>query len=134
MKATEHDSDVRDELSQAENTHPSDLHELMEVVYAELRALAAHHLKGERPDHTLQPTALVHEAYLRLLERPGCRWQSRAHFFRVAARQIRRVLVDHARSRNRAKRSGKLLRVTLCGNQANIARPSSTKVQFFTSI
>lgn len=90
-----------------------ELHELMELVYAELRALAAHNLKGERPNHTLQPTALVHEAYVRLLERPEIRWESRAHFFRVAACQIRRVLVDHARSRNRAKRSGKLFRVTL---------------------
>ena len=96
------------------------LHELMELVYRELRALAAHHLKGERPDHTLQPTALVHEAYLRLFERPDIKWESRAHFFRVAARQIRRVLVDHARSRNRDKRDGRLLRVTLSDDVAAI--------------
>lgn len=89
------------------------LEQLMELVYRELRALAAYHLKKERPDHTLQPTALVHEAYVRLIEQQSVNWQGRAHFFRVAARQIRRVLVDHARSRNRRKRDGKLLRVTL---------------------
>lgn len=89
------------------------LDRLMELVYRELRALAAFHLQQERADHTLQPTALVHEAYLRLFERPDIEWESRAHFFRVAARQIRRVLVDHARSRNRNKRSGRLVRVTL---------------------
>jgi RNA polymerase sigma factor (TIGR02999 family) len=91
---------------------------LMELVYSELRGLAAYHLRHERPDHTLQPTALVHEAYLRLFERPDIEWQGRAHFFRVASRQVRRVLVDHARSRNRAKRSGKLLRVTLSDDVA----------------
>jgi RNA polymerase sigma factor (TIGR02999 family) len=89
------------------------LDRLMGLVYEELRAVAARRLRDERPDHTLQPTALVHEAYLRLSRRPDLTWESRAHFFRVAARQIRRVLVDHARSRNRAKRSGRLLRVTL---------------------
>lgn len=96
------------------------LDHLMEMVYKELRSLAAFHLQQERPDHTLQPTALVHEAYLRLFERPDIEWQNRAHFFRVAARQIRRVLVDHARSRNRAKRSGRLLRVTLSDDVAAI--------------
>ncbi len=89
------------------------LDQLMELVYKELRALAAHHLKKERPGHTLQPTALVHEAYVRLIEQHSVDWQGRAHFFRVAAQQIRRVLVDHARGRNRLKRDGKLMRVTL---------------------
>jgi len=96
------------------------LDRLMELVYQELRALAAYHLQGERPDHTLQPTALVHEAYLRLFERPDISWESREHFFRVAARQIRRVLVDHARARNRAKRAGKMVRVTLSDDVAVI--------------
>lgn len=94
----------------------------MELLYHDLRALAAHRLKGERPDHTLQPTALVHEAFLRLSERPDVVWESRTHFFRVAAVQIRRVLVDHARSRNRAKRAGNLLRVTLSDDMA-VATP-----------
>lgn len=95
----------------------------MELLYHDLRALAAHRLKSERSDHTLQPTALVHEAFLRLSERPDAEWESRTHFFRVAAVQIRRVLVDHARSRNRQKRDGNLLRVTLSDDMA-IATPT----------
>lgn len=89
------------------------LEPLMELVYKELRALAAYQLRKERRGHTLQPTALVHEAYVRLIEQQSVDWQGRTHFFRVAARQIRRVLVDHARGRNRQKRDGQLLRVTL---------------------
>lgn len=89
------------------------LEQLMELVYRELRAVAAYQLKQERPDHTLQPTALVHEAYVRLIEQQPVDWQGRTHFFRVGAKQIRRVLVDHARGRKRQKRDGNLLRVTL---------------------
>ncbi len=89
------------------------LEDLIGVVYNELRALAAVHLRQERPDHTLQPTALVHEVYLKLFEQRSVSYQNRLHFFRVAARQIRRVLVDHARRRNRDKRFGNLCRVTL---------------------
>lgn len=85
----------------------------MELVYRELRAVAGCQLKRERPDHTLQPTALVHEAYVRLFEQQPVDWQGRTHFFRVGAKQIRRVLVDHARGRRRQKRDGNLLRVTL---------------------
>jgi RNA polymerase sigma-70 factor (ECF subfamily) len=95
--------------------------QLMELLYHDLKAVAAHRLKGERPDHTLQPTALVHEAYLRLSERPDVEWESRTHFFRAAAIQIRRVLVDHARSRNRKKRGGGLLRVTLSDDMVVMA-------------
>lgn len=89
------------------------LENLIGVVYNELRALAAVQLQQERPDHTLQPTALVHEVYLRLFEQRAVKWHNRLHFFRVAAHQIRRVLVDHARRRNRDKRYGNLCRVTL---------------------
>ncbi len=96
----------------------AELDRLMNLVYRELRALAAVQLRNERSDHTLQPTALVHEAYLRLSKNTDIEWQGRSHFFRVAARQIRRVLVDHARSRNREKRSGRLLKVTLSDNLA----------------
>jgi RNA polymerase sigma factor (TIGR02999 family) len=94
------------------------LEQLMELVYKELRALAAYHLQHERPDHTLQPTALVHEAYLKMFEQRDVSWHDKQHFFRVAAQQIRRVLLDHARSRNRQKRAGKLLRVTLSDDLA----------------
>ncbi len=89
------------------------LDQLIELVYGELRGLAAHQLQLERPDHTLQPTALVHEVYLKLFEQTNVQWHNRLHFFRVAARQIRRVLVDHSRKRNRDKRYGQLHRVTL---------------------
>ena len=86
---------------------------LFEAVYAELRALAAKCLENEHSGHTLQATALVHEAYLRLVVQSGVRWQNRAHFFAVAAQAIRRVLVDHARGNKRAKRGGGGQRVQL---------------------
>ena len=79
---------------------------MMPLVYAELRRIAAAYLRRERTDHTLQPTALVHEAYLRLTGQNQVRWQNRAHFFGVAAQMMRRVLVDHARANCRAKRGG----------------------------
>jgi RNA polymerase sigma factor (TIGR02999 family) len=82
------------------------LDSLMPVVYAELRRQAAHHLRRERPGHTLQTTDLIHEAYLRLVDQTNVQWQNRAHFFAVAARLMRHILVDHARRRHRAKRGG----------------------------
>lgn len=88
------------------------LDRLIPLVYAQLRQLASRQLRSERRDHTLQPTALVHEAYTRLVD-AEIDWIDRAHFFAVAARTMRRVLVDHARSRQRAKRGGNAIRVTL---------------------
>ena len=85
---------------------PQALDGLMQLVYKELRRLANHYLRSERSDHTLQPTALVHEAYIRLVGQNQVRWQNRAHFFGVAAQMMRRVLVDHARANCRAKRGG----------------------------
>lgn len=79
---------------------------LMPVVYQQLRALAQEHLKHERPDQTLQATALVHEAYLRMVDQTRAQYRDRNHFFAVAATMIRRVLVDHARARAAAKRGG----------------------------
>src|SRR5579862_9842181 len=70
---------------------------LMPLVYRELRQIAGHYLKSERPDHTLQSTALVHEAYVRLAQQDLPQWQNRAHFFAVAAQLMRQILVDHAR-------------------------------------
>ena len=81
------------------------LERLMPLVYEELRKLAAAHLKSERGNHTLQATALVHEAYLRLVGQRSVSWASRAHFYGIAAQMMRRVLVDHARKRQAAKRS-----------------------------
>jgi RNA polymerase sigma-70 factor, ECF subfamily len=86
---------------------------LFEVVYAELRRMAAAQLRNERADHTLQPTALVHEAYVRLLGRSDVAWENRAHFFTTAAGTMRRILVDHARARRAQKRDGALERVGL---------------------
>jgi RNA polymerase sigma-70 factor (ECF subfamily) len=82
------------------------LDELMPLVYQELHKLAGGYLRSERPDHTLQPTALIHEAYLRMVGNDMPQWQSRAHFFGVAARLMRQILVDHARTRHAAKRGG----------------------------
>ena len=86
---------------------------LMPLVYADLRRRAAAYLNRERKDHTLQPTALVHEAYLRLIGQQHVLWQNRAHFFAVAALAMRRILVDHARGRGRDRRFGGAIRVTL---------------------
>src|SRR5918996_863065 len=95
------------------NGDASALEQLTPLVYSELRRLAARYLRKERPDHTLQSTALVHEAYLRLIDQKNVRWQNRAHFFGVAAQMIRRILVDHARSRHAAKRGAAAPKLSL---------------------
>jgi RNA polymerase sigma factor (TIGR02999 family) len=82
------------------------LDQLFPVVYDELRRLARSYLRRERPDHTLQPTALVHEAFLRLIDQRFVTWQNRAHFFGLAAQMMRRILVNHALSRQAEKRGG----------------------------
>jgi RNA polymerase sigma factor (TIGR02999 family) len=89
------------------------LDQLMPIVYSELRRLARRQLAGERPCHTLQTTALVNEAYLRLVDQSSFQWQNRAHFFAVAARIMRHILVDYARARHNAKRGGRAMKVTL---------------------
>lgn len=80
--------------------------DLVPLVYDELRRLAHHYMRGERPDHVLQTTALVNEAYLRLAGMSRTQWRDRTHFFAMAATQMRRILVDHARGRDRDKRGG----------------------------
>ncbi|HYN09611.1 MAG TPA: sigma-70 family RNA polymerase sigma factor [Vicinamibacterales bacterium] len=92
---------------------------LIEAVYDELRRVARRHLRGER-DHSLAPTALVHEAYLKLVDQRRVRWQNRAHFFGIAAQLMRRILVDHARSRAAAKRGRDR---TVCLDAADAATP-----------
>jgi RNA polymerase sigma factor (TIGR02999 family) len=89
------------------------LDRIFAAVYDELRTLARRRMGGERPDHTLQPTALVNEAYLRLVDDSRLEWSSRAHFFGIAAQAMRRVLLDHARRRNTAKRGGQWERLRL---------------------
>ncbi|NOT62133.1 MAG: sigma-70 family RNA polymerase sigma factor [Acidobacteria bacterium] len=89
------------------------LEQLTPLVYAELRRLAHSYMRSERAGHTLQTTALVHEAFLRLLGNPQEQWQNRAHFYGIAAQMMRRVLVDYARTNLRAKRGGAQVRVAL---------------------
>jgi RNA polymerase sigma factor (TIGR02999 family) len=98
---------------------------LIPLVYDELRRLARRYLRRERPDHTLQSAALVHEAYLRMVHQEPLRWQNRAHFFGVAAQMMRHILVDHARGRLAAKRGAGAPRLTL---DAQIALPQKREV------
>lgn len=86
---------------------------LLELVYGELRRLAHGYMKNERSDHTLQATALVHEAYIQLVDWKNVSWQNRAHFFAAAAQMMRKILVDHARERNALKRGGGLRTIAL---------------------
>ena len=89
--------------------------QLLDLVYGELRRLASSQMRRERGDHTLQPTELVHEAYVRLVDTSDLRWESRAHFFGTAARAMRQILVDHARRSGARKRGRGMTRVTLSG-------------------
>jgi len=98
----------------------SALEELMPLVYDELRRLAVRYLRHERANHTLQPTALVNEAYLRLVDQQKVEWQGRAQFFGLAARLMRNILVDHARSRQTAKRGGENYQVSFDSNQTGV--------------
>lgn len=98
---------VTELLAQWANGDEQALNQLTPIVYKELRKLAAAHLRKEQQGHTLQPTALVHEAYMRLVNQKHPDFHNRSHFFGVAARLMRQILVDHARKRHAAKRSGK---------------------------
>jgi RNA polymerase sigma factor (TIGR02999 family) len=89
------------------------LDSLLPLVYDELRRIARHYLQGERPGHTLQSTALVNEAYVRMVAQDFPQWQNRAHFFAVAAQLMRQILVDHARSHGASKRGGNVYKVAL---------------------
>jgi RNA polymerase sigma factor (TIGR02999 family) len=111
-------------LQQWSNGNKQALDELMPVVYDQLRKLASNCLRAERPDHTLRATALVHEAYVRLVDSEVA-WQDRVHFFAVSARMLRRILVDHAKSRNRDKRGGEFEKIPL--DEAVMVGPQSDK-------
>jgi RNA polymerase sigma factor (TIGR02999 family) len=99
-------NDVTRLLQEWRNGSREALDHLIPLVYAELRTMAARYLARERPDHTLQTTGLVHEAYVKLVDQRGVQWQNRAHFFGIAAKLMRRILVDDARHRLRGKRGG----------------------------
>jgi RNA polymerase sigma factor (TIGR02999 family) len=101
------------------------LGELTPLVYEELRRLAHHFMEGQRPEHTLQTTALVNEAYLRLADQTNPRWQNRAHFFAVAARAMRQILVSYARSQRAQKRGGGAFKMEL--DEAALVSPEESK-------
>ena len=103
---TEPAADVTTLLLQWNKGKPTALDDLMPLVYAELQRLAKRCWRSEDPGHTLEPTALVHEAFIRLVDNDRVNWRNRAQFFGVAAQVIRRILVDHARARHRVKRGG----------------------------
>lgn len=101
-------------LTEAKDAAPSVVAaKLLPLVYQELRALASKYLRSERSGHTLQPTALVHEAYLKMVDQDRVDWQGRTHFYAVCAQAMRRILIDHARAQRRAKRGGDWRQVAL---------------------
>jgi RNA polymerase sigma factor (TIGR02999 family) len=108
-----HPTTVTRLLSEWGNGNREALDHLMPLVYDELWSLANRYLRQERSNHTLQPTALIHEAFFKLIDQRSVRWQSRSHFFGIAARIMRRILVDHARSRAAAKRPPMASRVSI---------------------
>src|SRR5438094_8110027 len=103
----------------------SALKQLLPLVYAELRRIAARQLRRERADHTLQPTALIHEVYLRLVDQRHVDWQNRAHFFGAAAQVMRRILVDHARRHAASKRGEGSRSVPIEGSLARVSGRTS---------
>lgn len=106
MSSNKSSHDVTRLLHAMQNGDSAASEQLIGLVYGELHDLAAHYMRNEREGHTLQPTALVSEVYLRLVDQRGATWQGRSHFYGVAAQAMRRILVDHARKRNAAKREG----------------------------
>ena len=112
-------------LAEWSNGDSAALAELTPLIYEELQRLAHHFMEGQRPDHTLQTTALVNEAYLRLADQTNPNWQSRAHFFAVAARAMRQILVSYARSNRAQKRGGGALKIEL--DESAILSPEQSK-------
>lgn len=106
-------NEITEQLIAWSNGDEAALDALIPAVYQELRRMADYYLRGENTGHSLQPTALVHEAYMRLIDQTKVEWQNRAHFFGVAAQMMRRILVDHAKSKHRVKRGGTAPKVSL---------------------
>ena len=107
------DRDITELIAEVRRGNDAAAEDLFRRVYQELRQLARHYMRNEQRDHTLQPTALVHEAYLRLIDQRNLPGESRAHFFGVAANVMRRILIDHARARRARKRGGRDVKVPL---------------------
>ena len=110
-------------LLRADEGEPLEMEELTTLLYAELRRIAERYLRAERADHTLQPTALVHEAFMRLVDQDSVSWAGRAHFLAIAASMMRRVLIDHARRRSAVKRDRGRLLTTWPGSRKGAADP-----------
>ena len=106
-------NEITGQLIAWRNGNAAALEQLIPAVYGELRQMAERYLRAENAGHTLQPTALVHEAYLRLIDQTQVEWQNRAHFFGVAAQMMRRILVDHAKTKHRDKRGGDAVNLSL---------------------
>ncbi|UCE58734.1 MAG: sigma-70 family RNA polymerase sigma factor [Phycisphaerales bacterium] len=119
-----HELDATAILSELARGDESAAARLLPLVYQELRALAHSYFESERSDHTLEPTALVHEAFVRLVDQARVEWRNRAHFFAVAATAMRRILTDHARKHRAAKRGGNQQRVPL----TNVPTPSGASL------
>src|SRR2546430_1779371 len=111
MDSTGNDATIL--LNRLDSGHPEAAEKLLPLLYDELKAIARRQFRGQRGDHTLQATVLVHEAFLRLIGRPARTWQDRKHFFAVAATAMRQILVNHARAKNAEKRGGGGQRVVL---------------------
>jgi RNA polymerase sigma-70 factor, ECF subfamily len=114
-------------LDQYRNGHVEGFEKLMALVYDDLRKLAAWQLQSERPDHTLQPTALVHEVYLKLSAQNPIEWRNKAHFFALAAQVMRHILVDYARTRQREKRGGPQTKISL-DDALNLGSPADSEL------
>jgi RNA polymerase sigma-70 factor, ECF subfamily len=108
-----HQAPITELLEEVSSGRGEALEQLLPIVYTELRRQAARYLRRERQNHTLQPTALVNEAFIRLVDQRTVRWQNRAHFFGIAAQAMRRIVIDHARTKQRIKRGGVQQAVTL---------------------
>jgi RNA polymerase sigma-70 factor, ECF subfamily len=121
------DSDVTGLLVAASRGEPAALDQLFPIVYDKLKTLAQKHLRGERAEHTLGATGLVHEAYLKLIDQHHVNWESQAHFYGVATLAMRRILVDHARRRSAGKR-GRQHQITLDTDAAGTAPEASDEI------
>jgi RNA polymerase sigma-70 factor (ECF subfamily) len=120
-------SNVTQLLREASNGNRQSLDQLLPLVYQELRSLADSFMRRERASHTLQPTALVHEAYMRLIDQRNVNWKDRAHFMSIAAETMRRILVNHALAGNAAKRGGKETKVSI---DEAIGFPGGAEIDF----
>jgi RNA polymerase sigma-70 factor (ECF subfamily) len=134
-RTTARGGEVTDLLTQVGSRGPAAVDRLMSILYDELRGIASRQLRGERPDHTLETTALVHEAYVKLVGLDRISWQNRAHFLAVASQAMRRVLVDYAVSRRAQKRGGVRRKVSLDGiDDPGHAHPVETLVALDTAL